>query len=55
MPADWEESFIINLYIGKGDALYRGNYKRGLKILDHSMKVVKRILETIICDRILTT
>ena len=51
MPAHLENSFIINLYKGKGDALDRGNY-RGLELLDHSMKVVERIIETIICDRI---
>ena len=39
MPADWEGSFIINLYKGKGDALERGN-NRGLKLLDHVMKVM---------------
>ena len=50
MPADWEE-LIINLHKGKGDAFDRGNYI-GLKLLDHSMKVVERIIETIIRDRI---
>ena len=29
IPTDWEESIILNLYEGKGDALDRGNY-RGL-------------------------
>ena len=28
---DWEESFILNLFKGKGEALDRGNY-RGLKL-----------------------
>ena len=28
IPTDWQESFIINLYKGKGDALNRGNYRR---------------------------
>ena len=37
IPSDWEDSFIINIYKGKGDALERGNY-RGLKLLDHVMK-----------------
>ena len=32
IPSDWEDSFIINIYKGKGDALERGNY-RGLKLL----------------------
>ena len=31
IPEDWEMSFILNLYKGKGDALNRGNY-RGLKL-----------------------
>ena len=51
MPADWEKWLIINLYKGKGDALDRGNY-RGLELLDHSMKVVERTIETIIRVRI---
>ena len=36
-PADWEESFIVCLYKGKGDALDRGNY-RGLKLTEQAMK-----------------
>ena len=43
VPQDWEESYIINLYKGKGDARERGNY-RGLKLLDHGMKVVERVI-----------
>ena len=27
IPTDWQESFIVNLYKGKGDALNRGNYR----------------------------
>ena len=41
----WEESYIFNLYKGKGDALVRGNY-RCLKLLEHVMKVLERIVET---------
>ena len=26
IPTDWQESYIVNLYKGKGDALNRGNY-----------------------------
>ena len=47
IPTDWEESYIISLYKGKGSALERGNY-RGLKLLEHAMKVVERIIERII-------
>ena len=31
VQSDWEQSFIICLYKGKGDVLERGNY-RGLKL-----------------------
>ena len=44
IPSDWEDSFIINIYKGKGDALERGNY-RGLKLLDHVMKGIERVIE----------
>jgi len=44
IPSDWKESFIINLYKGKGDALDRGNY-RGLKLTDQVMKVLEHILD----------
>ena len=51
IPSDWEDSFIINLYKGKGNALERGNY-RGLKLLEQVMKVIERVLEKIIRERI---
>ena len=51
IPSDWEDSFIINIYKGKGDALERGNY-RGLKLLDHVMKGIERVIERIIRERI---
>ena len=51
IPSDWEDSFIINIYKGKGDTLERGNY-RGLKLLDHVMKGMERVIEKIIRERI---
>ena len=39
VPSDWEQSFIICLYKGKGDALERGNY-RGLKLTEQVMKIL---------------
>ena len=51
IPSDWEDSFIINIYKGKGDALERGNY-RGLKFFDHVMKGIKRVIEKITRERI---
>ena len=47
IPEDWELSFILNLYKGKGDALDRGNY-RGLKLTEHVLKVLERIVDTVI-------
>ena len=51
IPEDWEMSFILNLYKGKGDALNRGNY-RGLKLTDHVMKVMERIVDGMIQEMI---
>ena len=39
VPSDWEQSFIVCLYKGKGDALERGNY-RGLKLTEQVMKIL---------------
>ena len=40
VPSDWEQSFIVCLYKGKGDALERGNY-RGLKLTEQVMKSLR--------------
>ena len=47
VPSDWEQSFIVCLYKGKGDALERGNY-RGLKLTEQVMKILKRIVDSLI-------
>ena len=39
IPKDWEESIILSLYKGKGEALDRENY-RGLKLTDQAMKLM---------------
>ena len=44
IPDDWQQSFVINLFKGKGDALVRGNY-RGLKLTDQVMKVLEHVVE----------
>ena len=51
IPTDWQESFIVNLYKGKGDALNRGNY-RGLKLIEQVMKVLERVVEGLIIQRV---
>ena len=51
IPTDWQESYIVNLYKGKGDALNRGNY-RGLKLIEQTMKVLERVVEGLIRQRV---
>ncbi|XP_035665616.1 uncharacterized protein LOC118408864, partial [Branchiostoma floridae] len=47
VPVEWEKSIILSLYKGKGEALDRGNY-RGLKLTDHVMKLLERVLDSAI-------
>ena len=47
MPSEWDGSFIFSVF--KGEAIDRGNY-RGLKLTEHVLKVVERIIEVIIRD-----
>ena len=47
VPSEWEQSFIVCLYKGKGDALERGNY-RGLKLTEQVMKILERIVDGLI-------
>ena len=51
IPIDWQESYIVNLYKDKGDALNRGNY-RGLKLIEQTMKVLERVVEGLIWQRV---
>jgi hypothetical protein len=44
IPTDWDRSWMINVYKGKGDALQCGSY-RGIKLLEHAMKVFERVME----------
>ena len=47
VPSDREQSFIVCLYKGKGDALERGNYP-GLKLTVQVMKILERIVDALI-------
>ena len=51
IPTDWHKSYIVNLYKGKGDALNRGNY-RGLKLIEQVMKVLERVVQRLIRQRV---
>ena len=44
IPEDWSRSWMVNVYDGKGDALTCGSY-RGIKLLEHAMKVLERVIE----------
>ena len=44
VPSDWNRSFIVCLYKGKGDVLERRKY-RGLKLTEQIMKVLERIVD----------
>jgi hypothetical protein len=44
IPDDWRKSWMTAVYKGKGDALDCSSY-RGIKLLDHVMKVMERVLE----------
>ena len=47
IPEDWEMSFILSLYKGKGDALDRGSY-RGVILTEHVMKDMEKIVDEMI-------
>jgi len=44
VPDDWCSSWIVSVYKGKGDAIDCGSY-RGIKLLEHAMKVFERVME----------
>jgi hypothetical protein len=44
VPADWSRSWLVSIYKGKGDAMECGSY-RGIKLLEHAMKVFERVIE----------
>ena len=43
VPTDWEQSFIVWLYIDMRDALNRGTY-RGLKLIGQTIKILEGLL-----------
>ena len=51
IPEDWKKSEIVPIFKGKGDPLECGSY-RAIKLLEHGMKVVERVLEMRIRDQV---
>ena len=43
----WDQATIINCFKRKGDTTRYGNYQ-GLKLLEHTMRVLERIVDVII-------
>jgi len=44
IPEDWKSTVVLPIYKGKRDPMEFGSY-RGIKLLEHAMKVVVRIFE----------
>ena len=44
IPEDWKSTVVLPIYKGKGDPMECGSH-RGIKLLEHAMKVVQRIFE----------
>ena len=44
VPVDWRRSWMVNMYKGKGNALECSSY-RGIKLLEHILKVLERVIE----------
>ena len=44
IPNEWKISVVVRIFKGKGDVTNCGSY-RGVKLLEHGMKVIGRVLE----------
>ena len=51
IPSRWDVSIILNCFKGKGAAQDRSNY-RGLKLIEHAMKVFERVIENLLRDKV---
>ena len=44
IPNEWKTSAVVPIFKGKGDVMNCGSY-RGVKLLEHGMKIIERVLE----------
>ena len=44
IPGEWALSVVVPIFKGKGDAMNCGAY-RGVKLLQHAMQIVEKVLE----------
>jgi len=52
VPNDWKKSWMVTVYKGKGSALECGSY-RGIKLLDHVMKILERVIEKKVRNKVI--
>ena len=48
MPTEWAKSIVVPIFKGKGDIRKHSCY-RSVKLHEHGMKVVERMLEKSLC------
>ena len=51
IPAEWEIGTIVNSCTGMWGTLERGNH-RGLKLTDHILELVERVIEKLIRQQV---
>ena len=44
MPDEWKTTVIVPIFKGKGDVMSCGSY-RGVKMLQHAVKIVEKVLD----------
>ena len=54
MPYKWQTSVLVPIFKGTGDVRNCNTY-RGVKLLEHTMKIVERVLERKIRDLVNTS
>jgi len=51
IPDDWKSSILLLVFKGKGDAMECGSY-RVIQLLEHAMKVIERVFERRIREKV---
>jgi len=51
IPDDWKSSILLLFFKGKGDPMECGSY-RAIKLLEHAMKVIERVFERRIREKV---
>jgi len=51
IPDDWRSSILLPVFKGKGDPMEYGSYT-AIKLLEHAMKVIERVFERSIREKV---